>query len=255
MLNKIVETKRQELQQLTLPEENNVERFSLYKALRSPNRPVGLIAEVKKASPSKGVINDAIDPVEIAREYEEARADAISVLTDETYFKGNRQFLIDIKKSVRIPVLRKDFIIDEKQIEESKRIGADAILLIVAVLGAEKTEEFYNKAEELGLECLVEVHSEQELSTLLERFTPRLIGVNNRDLATFQTSVENTGKLAKKIPPQCLFISESGIHSSRDMEKVKSFGANGVLVGESLMRAETPAKGIASLYGEVTVGY
>jgi indole-3-glycerol phosphate synthase len=254
MLNKILEVKQQEVAELKLPKQEEVEKRSFYKALSQPNRSIGLIAEVKRASPSKGIINDNIDPVQVAKSYESAGADAISVLTDQQFFKGHINDLIAVKKAVNIPVLRKDFIIDKNQIEESSRIGADVILLIVAALGAEKTFEFYKEAENFGLECLVEVHGKEELLELLQVFTPKVIGVNNRNLKTFQTSIEETEKVVEAIPEGVLLISESGIHHVDDIRRVKEIGARGVLVGEALMKAETPEAGINHLFGGERVG-
>ncbi|WP_216829243.1 indole-3-glycerol phosphate synthase TrpC [Alkalihalobacterium elongatum] len=253
MLKKIIETKMEELDQLVLPPGIFVERKSLFKHLSLPNRKVGLIAEVKKASPSKGVIKENFHPVEIGKAYEESGADAISVLTDRTYFQGHRSYLTGIKEEVDLPILRKDFIISPLQIEESVRIGADAILLIAGIFEVEKLKELYMIAYEKGLECLVEVHSREELEEVLSVFTPKIIGVNNRNLKTFETSLEQTEQLSPLIPKDSLFISESGIHTHADVERVYKAGANGILVGESLMRANTPAAGIQSLFGGETV--
>lgn len=248
MLEKILETKKQELTTFSMPAEENVPHVSFYDALRKPNRDLALIAEVKKASPSKGVIKEEFAPVEIADSYESAGADALSVLTDETYFQGSNSYLTTIKQRVKLPVLRKDFIVDARQIEESRRIGADAILLIVAALEIDQLHEFYQIASEKGLDCLVEVHSEGELGRLLQVFTPKIIGVNNRDLTVFRTSIDQSEKLADSIPKESVFISESGISTNADIQRVKGFGANGVLVGEALMRAESPKKGIQLLF-------
>lgn len=250
MLDKILKTKRRELATLDLPDETaDVPHKSFHKALQHPQRSLGLIAEVKKASPSKGIMKDAFDPVQIARAYEKAGADAISVLTDCTYFRGSRTFVQEIKRHVRLPVLRKDFIIDARQVEESRLIGADAILLIVAALEVPRLYELYRLAEDKGLDCLVEVHNEEELTRLLQVFTPKVIGVNNRNLKTFKTSLAQSERLAARIPKASLFISESGIAGRDDIKRVQSFGADGVLVGETLMRAKTPEAGILSLFG------
>ncbi|OLO42562.1 indole-3-glycerol phosphate synthase [Alkalihalophilus pseudofirmus] len=249
MLKKIIETKIEELDQITLPPAISVERQSLFKHLSKPNRKIGLIAEVKKASPSKGIIKENFQPVEIGKAYETAGADAISVLTDRTYFQGHRSYLTAIKEEVKIPILRKDFIISPIQIEESVRIGADAILLIAGIFETQKLQELYTIAYDKGLECLVEVHSNEELEEVLSVFTPKILGVNNRNLKTFETSLEQTELLSSIIPKDSLFISESGIHSSDDVDRVYRAGANGILVGESLMRANTPAEGIDALFG------
>lgn len=250
MLDKIIATKLDEIENIVLPEQVDVPHYSLYEHLASPNRKLALIAEVKKASPSKGIIREDFHPVAIAKEYEASRADAISCLTDRTYFQGSAEYLTNIKKSVNIPVLRKDFIISEIQIDESVRIGADAILLIASVFEPGRIAEMYQYATEKGLECLVEVHSLEELEDVLKYFTPKIIGVNNRDLKTFQTSLSQTEFISKHIPEGSLFISESGIHTSLDVDRVYNAGAKGILVGESLMRAKTPTEGILQLFGE-----
>ncbi|TSB46919.1 indole-3-glycerol phosphate synthase TrpC [Alkalicoccobacillus porphyridii] len=250
MLETILKTKRKEISELILPEEMEVERHSLYQSLIRPQRTVGLIAEVKKASPSKGLIREQFNPVEIATEYEKAGADAISVLTDEHYFQGHREYLSAIKQSTKLPIMRKDFIIDEIQIEESFRIGADALLLIAGTVSDEKLYELYQSAYRRGLECLVEVHEREELEGLLNVFTPQIIGINNRNLKTFQTDLGQTENIAELVPKESIFISESGIHLPEDIERVKSAGAQAVLVGESLMRAASPTHGIATLFGE-----
>jgi indole-3-glycerol phosphate synthase len=253
MLNDILATKRKELGTLTMPETVNVPRYSLYEALRHPNRSVGLIAEVKKASPSKGIIKKSFQPVTISKAYERAGADAISVLTDKTYFQGDRDYVSAIKKETALPVLRKDFIIDTAQVEESRHIGADAILLIVGSVEIGQLHDLYKTAEENGLECLVEVHSKEDLDTLLNVFTPKIIGINNRDLKTFQTSLSQSKRLAPFIPEDSVFVSESGISSKEDIGAVKSYGANAVLAGEVLMRALSPEEGINTLFGGETV--
>lgn len=249
MLKQIIETKFQEIENLELPEQVEVTHYSLFEGLLHPKRKLALIAEVKKASPSKGVIKENFEPVRIAQGYEAAGADAISCLTDVTYFQGHRNYLTSIKQKVALPVLRKDFIISELQIEESLRIGADAILLIAGIFETKKLHELYEYAYDKGLECLVEVHSEKEIEELLSTFTPKIIGVNNRDLKTFQTSLDQTEKIAQYIPEGSLFISESGIHQPEDVNRVYTAGANGILVGESLMRAASPEEGIHHLFG------
>ncbi|MFK3958725.1 indole-3-glycerol phosphate synthase TrpC [Guptibacillus hwajinpoensis] len=250
MLDQIIKVKHEEMERFIMPDDEKVTNVSFIGSLRKPTHELGLIAEVKKASPSKGIINANFDPVEVAKAYEKAGADAISVLTDESFFMGANSFLTEVKKHVSLPVLRKDFIIDKRQIEESKRIGADAILLIVRALGATKTKEFYDYASNLGLECLVEVHSKEELKALTDQFNPEVIGINNRNLATFETSTKQTHSLSQYIPQSTLMISESGISTYEDIKDVKSAGAKAVLVGEALMRDGTYEKGIKRLFGE-----
>ncbi len=249
MLDKILTTKKKEVETIILPERENVPAYSLYEALSKPKRQTALIAEVKKASPSKGVIRADFDPVAIARSYEAGGADAISVLTDQDFFQGHRDFLTAIKQVVHVPVMRKDFIIDERQIEETVCIGADAMLLIVGAVPIMKLKSLYEEAYARGLECLVEVHAKEELEELLDTFTPKIIGVNNRNLKTFETTLAQTEEMAPLIPADSLFISESGIFTNEDIDRVARAGAAGVLVGESLMRWDIPEKGIEALFG------
>lgn len=250
MLNKILASKQKEIETIKLPEnkQHQYANYSFVEALKQPNHSLALIAEIKRASPSKGVINDKIDPRQVAIAYEEAGADAISVLTDGPFFQGSLEDLRKVKEVTNLPVLRKDFIIDKRQVDESVAAGADAILLIVKALGVDKTLQFYNYASEQGLECLVEVHGTAELESVLQVFEPAVIGVNNRNLATFNTSLRETEKITSLVPDHILFISESGIHTNEDIERVKRYGANGVLVGEALMKANTPTDGIAKLF-------
>lgn len=251
MLDQIVKTKQEENKNLYIPEEQSKVKFtSLYEAIQNRKTSVAIIAEVKKASPSRGIISENFHPVEIAKGYECGGASAISVLTDETYFKGHHSYITEIKKHVMLPVLRKDFIITERQIEQSRLIGADAILLIAAILSPNQLQEYYELAQESGLDVLVEVHDEAELEATLNKFTPRLLGINNRDLKTFTTSLDVTRRLANYIPKETLLVSESGIFTTDDLVFVKDYGADAVLVGESLMRSETPEIGVKTLLGE-----
>lgn len=251
MLEQILAAKREEVETLMLPEPlPERKRRPFAAALRRPRRMLGLIAEVKKASPSKGIIRPDFDPVAISKAYERAGADAISVLTDERYFQGHRRYLRAIKEAVNVPVLRKDFIIDRRQVEESVRLGADAILLIGEALPPETLEELYHEAYSLGLECLVEVHAKETLERILDRFTPEIVGINNRDLHTFVTTLEATKTLAPLIPPSCVIVSESGIGSYNDVKTVESYGAQAMLVGESLMRQDDVERAVYRLFGE-----
>lgn len=249
MLNTILEHKQREVETLPLPEKQEVKKQSFYHALKNNTSLVALIAEVKKASPSKGVIREDFHPVKIAKMYEESGAAAISVLTDERFFQGHRDFVTRIKQEVSLPVLRKDFILDRKQIEESNRIGADAILLIGEALHVEKLYELYQYAESLGMDALVEVHAEETLQEILDVFTPKIIGINNRDLTTFVTSIESTEQLSSLIPKECVLVSESGLFTREDLKRVKASGANAVLMGEALMREEEPVSYIRNLIG------
>lgn len=195
------------------------------------------ICEVKKASPSKGLIRPDFHPVELAKEYEAAGADCISCLTEEHYFQGSAEYLRDIAQNVNIPIIRKDFIFDEYQIYEAKAIGASAVLLIAAVLNDAQLKAFFDLAHSLGLDCLVEVHTAEEVERA-QRLQPRLLGVNNRNLKTFEVDLGHTAELASLRTPGQLFVSESGIRDNADMHTVQANGADAVLIGETLMRSD-----------------
>ncbi len=200
---------------------------------------VQLIAEVKKASPSRGVIRSDFNPVEIAQTYASNGASAISVLTEARYFQGSLNHLRDIREALgskRLPLLRKDFIHDPYQIYESRAYGADSLLLIVAILNPEKLEELFWLSHELGMSCLVEVHNEAELEIALRR-QARIIGINNRDLRTFTVDLATTKQLRPFIPPGRIVVSESGIKNRDDMEKLRKWHVDAVLIGESLLSA------------------
>ncbi|WP_265605791.1 indole-3-glycerol phosphate synthase TrpC [Bacillus velezensis] len=250
MLDQIIQQKKEEIKSIVLPETCQIERRSFKKALLNPNRFIGLIAEVKKASPSKGLIKEHFVPETIAADYEAAKADALSVLTDTRFFQGRNQFLTDVKQTVSLPVLRKDFIIDSLQVEESFRIGADAILLIGEALEPSELHELYLEAREKGMDVLVEIHDETVLERILQVFQPDILGINNRDLKTFRTSVSQTEKIARLVPDGRLLVSESGIGSLADLQFVNKHGAQAVLVGESLMREDSQQKAIRGLFGE-----
>lgn len=201
-----------------------------------------LIAEIKKASPSRGVLREDFDPSSLARLYAESGASAISVLTDAKYFQGDSSHLKEAKEASLLPVLRKDFIIDEYQIWESAVIGADALLLIVAALTAEQLRDYVSLAFRLGLDALVEVHDGKQLEAALDAGA-RIIGINNRDLRTFGTDLGVTLRLAPKAPPGHIIVSESGIHTREDVRKVRQAGVDAILVGEALMTsADIPGK-------------
>lgn len=207
---------------------------------------VHLIAEVKRASPSKGLIRADFDPAAIARAYTEGGASALSVLTDRRYFQGDLAFLGLVKAVSPLPVLRKDFIVDEYQLVESRVHGADAVLLIAAALSDAQLRGFLERARALGLHALVEVHDLPELRRVLDLDAP-LIGVNNRDLRTFHTTLETTEALAPHVPADRILVSESGIFTRSDVERVARAGARAVLVGESLMRARDIVSGVRAL--------
>lgn len=218
------------------------------KAIKNP---VSLIAEIKKASPSAGIIRRQFYPIKIAEIYEKVGASAVSVLTDEKYFLGNIKYLKDISNAVSIPALRKDFIIDEIQIYESRANGADAILLIAGILSRDELRQFSEIADGLGMTQILEVHDEKELLKALE-ISPKIIGINNRDLNTFKTDINTTRKLIKLIPKdkRPIIVSESGIKTKKDIDSLKKSGANAVLIGEELMKAENPEKKIRELFND-----
>ena len=260
ILDKIVEQKKREIALLParIIAEGDLrdamlehgERRDFLAALKNPRHgDIALIAEVKKASPSAGVICKDFDPVRIAKEYEAAGASCLSVLTDEQFFQGSLDYLRQIRAAVKLPLLRKDFIIDERQILEAIEWGADAILLIVAILSDEQLQKFHSLAIEAGLAVLVEVHDEDELERAL-KISPALIGVNNRNLRTFNVDLATTERLAARLKSSAgvsptlgrrdacatLLVTESGIHSRADVERLKKCGAGAILVGESLMK-------------------
>lgn len=209
---------------------------------RGPNR-LGMIAEVKKASPSAGVIDPDFDPVRQAKRYMEGGASCLSILTDEPYFQGSLRDLTQISKFSDVPLLRKDFTIHEVQIHEASVAGADAILLIVAALNDELLKRLYEEAKGIMLDVLVEVHNLEEMDRALE-LGADLIGVNNRNLKTFEVDLETTAELADEVPDDVLLVSESGIKSPEDAMRVLEAGANAVLIGETLMRADDPSREI-----------
>lgn len=206
-----------------------------------------VIAEIKKASPSKGIIREHFVPEDIARSYAEAGATCLSVLTDETFFQGSNQFLQEARDACVLPVLRKDFTVDPYQVYEARSIGADCILLIVAILDLDQLKSLADLARRIGLDVLIEVHDERELALALS-LEPRLIGINNRNLHTFTVSLDATLTLLAKIPSEILVISESGISVKAQVEELGNAGVAGFLVGESLMREEDPGVKLKSLF-------
>ncbi|GKU79533.1 indole-3-glycerol phosphate synthase TrpC [Paenibacillus sp. L3-i20] len=222
-------------------------------ALQLPRRKrnMGLIAEVKKASPSKGLIRPEFDPVTIASAYEAAGTDCISVLTDQQYFQGSNEYLMQVKEAVQVPLLRKDFTIDYRQIYEARAIGADAILLIAAILTKNQISEFHDLARSIGMDVLVEVHDAEELETVLELGKASLIGINNRNLKSFVTDLKTTEQLIGMIPKHATIISESGIAGRSDMTYLQSIGAHGVLIGEHFMRHSNVSEAVQDLMDAV----
>ena len=209
--------------------------ISFSRALKQEDR-LSIIAEIKSASPSKGIIKEDIDPVQIANQYKNGGADALSILTEEDFFNGRDEYLIKVRQRVPLPILRKDFITDIRQVYESRLIGADAILLITAILTDEELNKFQVVAGILGMSCLVEVHDEDELTRALNSGAS-IIGINNRNLKTFEVNLETTEKLINKIPKGRIVVSESGIKTVNDTKYMLNLGVDAVLVGETLMRA------------------
>ncbi|WP_298868705.1 indole-3-glycerol phosphate synthase TrpC [uncultured Gimesia sp.] len=208
--------------------------------------PVGMIAEVKKASPSAGLIREDFQPVEIAQIYETSGAACISVLTDEHYFQGHLNYLKKVRNAVSIPVLRKDFIIDRYQILEARVTGADCVLLIAECLDECELERLYAYALELGMSALIEIYEPKNLKRVL-KLSPPMLGINNRNLKTFVTTLDHSIQLSSKIPADCLLISESGIRNRQDVLRLQNAGVRGILVGETLMRAPNISEKVKEL--------
>ncbi len=242
-----VRTKQAELemQAATMPEP----RGFLAALEKSAKTMPALIAEIKKASPSKGVIREDFTPSDIARAYTNAGASCLSVLTDEKFFQGNALYLKQAKAISQLPVLRKDFIIDPVQVIESRAIGADAILLIMAMLKDDQAKAIIDETTRFGMDILVEVHTKQELMRAI-RLGARLIGINNRDLKSFKTSFDVFKSLANYAPKQAFLVAESGIQTASDLIELAEYGAQGFLVGESLMRSKNTELATQKLLGK-----
>lgn len=220
--------------------------FPFRKALSGDE--ISFICEVKRASPSKGLIAPDFPYLDIARDYERAGASAISCLTEPFWFKGRDEYLAEISNAVKIPVLRKDFTVDEYMIYQAKTLGASAVLLICSILSKEQLSEYLGIAHSLGLSALVEAHDEDEVRTALS-VGAGIIGVNNRDLRTFTVDINNSARLRKLVPPEVLFVSESGIKTAADIEALRSNGTNAVLIGETLMRSPDKKAALDELRG------
>jgi len=260
MIYEIVNKKRQQIEQeklivsidelcqkiMQLPQKN---KKSFAEAISRPEE-MCIIAEVKKASPSKGVIKTDFDYMMIAEEYEEANVDAVSVLTERYYFQGSDKYLKDIAMKMSYPVLRKDFIIDPFQIYQARLLGASAILLIVNLLNDEELLKFRIIAEILGMDCLVEVHDREDLDRALNAGA-KLIGINNRNLKTFEVSLNTTEELIRFIPDSVVKVSESGISTIDDIRFIKSLGVNAVLIGEAFMRTGSILQEVSRLKGVI----
>ncbi|MFL2747335.1 MAG: indole-3-glycerol phosphate synthase TrpC [Gammaproteobacteria bacterium] len=213
---------------------------------RVSEKETAIIAEIKKASPSKGLIREDFEPKKIAKEYEEGGATCLSVLTDEPFFQGKLEYLDSVRSSCELPILRKDFMIDLYQIYETKAYGGDCILLIVAALDIVQLKDFSQLARELNLDILIEAHSEEELNEALS-INSKLIGINNRDLTTFEVDKNLAIKLARQIPKDVIVVSESGISSREDILSSKEQGIHSFLIGESFMRKPNPGKALKDI--------
>ena len=246
ILNKIVEEKKREIErakievplaELVRKSADFVGQFRNFKEAISRKGQVNLIAEIKKASPSKGVLREDFEPIEIARAYEVSGACALSILTEEKFFQGNVGYLKTVREAVNLPILRKDFIIDEYQIYESVCAGADSVLLIAQLLSGEQLKEFSRLCAQLNLDAVCEVHSEEDLDKVL-RQDLEIIGINNRNLQTFEEDLQVSARLIRKIPKGKVVISESAIKSFEDVKFLQNLGASAVLIGEAFMRSK-----------------
>ena len=254
MLDRIIEKKKTEIEDakrlkpLELMEKefeglgNTREFFGSLK----PDGRVKIIAEIKRASPSKGILREDFDPVDIARGYAMGGASAISVLTDMTFFKGSLDQLSDVRNAVSVPLLRKDFILDPYQVYEARLYGADAILLIVSALESQTLKHLIELAHSLRMDAVVEVHNEVELETAISAGS-RLIGINNRDLKTFEVNLEVSARLAKLIPNDRIAISESGISSSGDIKRLRDYGLSVFLIGETFVKSADPGRELRNI--------
>lgn len=257
-LSTILERRREAVarQKAQCPEANlreQIEQMPPPRSLRAAihrQAPPAIIAEIKKASPSAGLIREDFSPVDLAREYAAHGAAALSVLTEEEWFQGSPEFIREIRPRVAIPILRKDFILDPYQVLEARALGADAVLLIVAALSPPQLGELLAAAGEVGLEALVEVHNEVELAVAM-KFDIPLIGVNNRDLRRFTVDLSVAERLIPRIPPGVTVVAESGIHSPADARRMQEVGAQALLIGTHFMRQPSPGKALAALLGEI----
>ena len=220
--------------------------FEFEKALRKPD--ISFICECKKASPSKGIIAEDFPYLEIAKEYEKAGADCISVLTEPKWFLGSDNYLKEIAVAVSVPCLRKDFTVSDYQIYEAKLLGAKAVLLICSILSAEQIREYIGICDRLGISALVEAHDESEVK-LAVNSGARIIGVNNRNLKDFSVDTDNSRRMRELVPKNIIFVSESGVQTAEDVQKLREIGADAVLIGETLMRAENKKAKLSELRG------
>lgn len=258
ILNEIIATKHEEVVAAkktvsiaslreTITDQTPTRRFAGAITGKVSKQQSAVIAEIKKASPSKGVIREHFNPSQIAQSYEQAGAACLSVLTDIEYFQGNTEYLKQARAACQLPVLRKDFMVDEYQIYEARAMGADAVLLIAAALDLAQMRAFEQLAHELRMDVLVEVHNAVELEAALQLSTP-LLGINNRNLKTFDVSLENTYSLLKSIPMSKCIVTESGIFNTDDVHAMKAHGVHAFLVGEAFMRAADPGLALKEMF-------
>lgn len=245
--------KKVSLSDLSTFEGYEKERISFADSLKQGDT-VSIIAEVKKASPSKGIIRPDFDPVDIALRYEEGGASAISVLTDEPFFKGSLDYLSAISKRIALPLLRKDFIIDPYQIKEAKAYGADAVLIIVAITEGNQLHELQHAAQEFGLDALVECYDQDDFDRLDFQQT-KILGVNNRDLKNFEVDVHRGISLLQKAPSDTILVSESGLKSGKDLALLKKEGIHAALIGEYFMRKDEPGQAVKELLDQTEVEF
>jgi indole-3-glycerol phosphate synthase len=257
ILDKIIETKKQEisdskskisLQQLKDSEFFSRKNFSLKENIKNKS---GIIAEFKRQSPSKGIINDKVSPLEVVSAYENFGASGISILTDQDFFGGNFEDILNVRNQIKTPILRKDFMIDEYQFYEAKSIGADVVLLIAACLSPQQTLEFTELSHELGLEVLLEIHTEEELKHHNSNID--LVGINNRNLKNFKVDLQHSVRLKNLLPENTLSIAESGIYNIQDYHYLKEKGFDGFLMGEYFMKNENPAQAFEKFISTITV--
>jgi len=256
ILDKIIADKRKEIEilkkKILLSKLENSEYFDrkTYSFSQNIRRKSGIIAEFKRQSPSKGIINDSSQITDVVGGYENAGVSALSILTNEKYFGGKNEDIIKVRNKIKIPILRKEFIVDEYQIIEAKSLGADAILLIAAVLNKDEVLQFSRLAKSLGLEILLEIHNENELSLVNQHIN--CIGVNNRNLKTFEVDIRNSIHLSEKIPNDFVKISESGISSVSAINELKPYGFQGFLIGENFMKTNNPALACKTFINELS---
>ena len=255
ILDKIIARKKEEIakakSKISIEELKNSEffgrpTFSLKETLKTKS---GIIAEFKRKSPSKGIINDKVSPLEVVSAYEKLGASGISILTDTDFFGGNFQDILEVRNSINIPILRKDFMIDEYQFYEAKSIGADVVLLIASCLSPTQVQEFTALAHELNLEVLLEIHTEDELQHFNKNID--LVGINNRNLKDFKVDLQHSVNLKNHLPKDTLSVAESGIYSVEDFKYLKEKGFDGFLMGEHFMKDQNPAEKFAEFSNEI----